>query len=1231
VIDPGTSLLKIGQILSEVQYQNLINRYGEETFFANMGAEALKDLLKDMESGPNNKGEGFEFLSRQLRNELYFTTSQVRKKKIIKRLRIVEAFKNSDNKPEWMLLEVLPVIPPDLRPLVPLDGGRFATSDLNDLYRRVINRNNRLRRLKELHAPEIILKNEKRMLQEAVDALFDNGKKGKLIINSSKRPLKSLSDMLKGKYGRFRQNLLGKRVDYSGRSVIVAGPKLLLHQCGIPKSMAVELFKPFIYKKLSEKGYSNTIKSSRNLVKQKTEEVWKILDEIAREHPVILNRAPTLHRLGIQSFEPILIDGKAIQLHPLVCTAFNADFDGDQMAVHIPLSVEAQLESRILMMSSNNILSPANGQPILIPTQDIVLGTYFMTRVLPFSKGENIKFVSKDDAIYAYKTNFVGLQSIIFCKINKRIYKTTVGRIIFYEKIPQNISFEFVNQIMGKHELIELIDRCYRINGLNQASELSDYIKSVGYEFATRSGISISLSHMLIPKNKSKIIDQCEIEIESITEQYTDGFITDNERYNNVIAIWSRVVEKIANCMIEVISKEKYLSCYSADNILLGSFNALYIMANSGAKGSSQQLKQLTGMRGLMARPSGDIIETPIIANFKEGLSVLQYFISVHGTRKGLADTALKTANSGYLTRRLVDVAHDSIIMEYDCKTTEGLFFNVSDLENKEDLNSKLLGRTSLNSIVDPSTNFIIVNKNSEINEESIRIIQKITSLRIGIKSALTCKTEYGICAKCYGRDLSKGSLVNVGEAVGVVAAQSIGEPGTQLTMRTFHVGGIASNSATDSYYRTKNKGFAVFYNLRVVRRKDNLLVAISKRGLIFVLDKNHVEQESYNIIYGSTIFVNHLQAVTSGTLLAEWDSFSNPILTDIEGVVHFQDLVERFTFSKQFDEYTGFSHKVVTESKNKTLKPCILVKSPVQSALYTMPVGAILVVNHNANVCSGDIIAKFNKETIKTKDITGGLPKIVELFEARCPKHPALIAEINGIVLFKTDSKGKKRIIVNSQKGFFKNYTMLKDENLCVKTGDFVKTGETLVEGSLNPHDILRVFGEEYLSKYLTNEIQSVYKLQGVHVNDKHIEIIIKQMLKRVIIKNPGNTAFLIDEHIEKKHYHNENKHVKILGGSRAYAKSLLLGITEASLATSSFISSASFQETTRVLTDAAVFNKIDYLRGLKENVIMGRLIPAGTGFLKYRNSSGRNKKSSNKTNKHFNHLLTLLKNNNN
>lgn len=1135
------------------------------------------------------------------------------KKKIIKRLRIIESFKNSDNKPEWMLLEVIPVIPPDLRPLVPLEGGRFATSDLNDLYRRVINRNNRLKRLQELNAPEIIVRNEKRMLQEAVDVLFDNGRRGKLVVNSGKRPLKSLSDMLKGKYGRFRQNLLGKRVDYSGRSVIVVGPNLKLHQCGIPKSMALELFKPFVYKRLLEKGYSNTIKSSRKLVDQKKEEVWCVLDEITKEHPIILNRAPTLHRLGIQSFEPTLIEGKAIQLHPLVCSAFNADFDGDQMAVHIPLSIEAQLESRILMMSINNILSPANGKPIIIPTQDIVLGTYYMTRLRPFANGENMKFSCYSEVISVYNIGFIDLQAMIICKIDRKNQSTTVGRVLLYENMPKNIPFEYINKIMGKFELANLINHCYRLNGQEATIVLTDYLKNIGYKYATQSGISISINNMIIPREKNIILKLCKVEIEDTTEQFSEGIISENERYNTIVSIWSKSAERIANKMMEIISKDKYIDFYNNKTIIFGSFNPLYIMANSGARGSDQQLKQLAGMRGLMAKPSGDIIETPITANFREGLSILQYFISTHGARKGLADTALKTANSGYLTRRLVDVAQDSIITGYNCNTNKGIKIDLSLRNSEEIVNMKLLGRTALYSITDKSTNFVIVNKDEEINEEAVKIIKKQNISKIFIRSALTCDIKYGICAKCYGRDLSKGSLVNVGEAVGVIAAQSIGEPGTQLTMRTFHIGGIASGSTTRSSYTSKNYGKVCFHNLNTIKRSDNLLVATSRRGSIYIL-QDRKKKESCGIFYGTTIFVNHGSMIKSNTLISKWDPFSIPILTEISGIVVYKDLIEGFNFNEKFDEYTGFSRKIVVDNTTKHLKPCIVIiqhkniLSNVKKNIYFIPTGAMIVVNDGAFIHAGDVIAKTNKEAVKTKDITGGLPRIVELFEARHPRNSALIAESNGTISLQNDKKGKKKVIISKNDIILKQYVVPKDQNLYIKPGDPVNIGEILIDGLLNPHDILKILGEESLAKYLISEIQDVYKLQGVHVNDKHIEIIVKQMLKRVIIKEPGDTAFLVDEHVEKINFNLENKRVIEMGKSAAKSESLLLGITEASLATESFISSASFQETIRVLTDAAVSNKIDHLRGLKENVIMGRLIPAGTGFPKYKNILQKN-----------------------
>jgi len=1216
VIDPGDTPLYMGQVLTETQYQDALDKYGEDGFFSEMGAEAIKELLREIERGPNDEGDGIDCLSNTLRKELIYTTSRIKRKRIVRRLRVIEAFRNSDNKPEWMLLEVIPVIPPDLRPLVPLEGGRFATSDLNDLYRRVINRNNRLKRLQELSAPEIIIRNEKRMLQEAVDALFDNGRRGKLITGSGKRPLKSLSDMLKGKHGRFRQNLLGKRVDYSGRSVIVVGPNLKLHQCGLPKIMALELFKPFIYKRLTEKGYSNTIKSAKKLVEQEKPEVWDALEEITKEHPIILNRAPTLHRLGMQAFEPILVEGKAIQLHPLVCSAFNADFDGDQMAVHIPLSIEAQLEARVLMMSTNNILSPATGKPIMTPTQDIVLGCYYMSRNQPFAFGENMIFSSNQEAISAYNANIVGLHANIKSRINNKLHTTTIGRILLYEILPNVISFNNVNKVMGKQELANLVDKCYRIRGQKETVLLTDRLREIGYKYATKAGISISVGDMIIPKIKIKIIKQCELEIKAIKDQYGDGLITDGERYNKVIDIWSKAAEEIASHTMQNIAQEEFINNYNGNVKIAKSFNPLYIMADSGSRGSYQQLKQLAGMRGLMTKPSGEIIETPITANFREGLTVLQYFISTHGARKGLADTALKTANSGYLTRRLVDVAQDSIINEYDCGTYDGIKITSLLNDNKivEDIGNKILGRIILEDIINPITNEIIIRSNEEITETIISKIEDNNISKIKIRSVLTCKTKYGICAKCYGRDLSKGHLINVGEAVGVIAAQSIGEPGTQLTMRTFHIGGIASSFVSESSCECKTSGRVVFNNLKTIRYKNNSLIALSKQGFVKILDDNGYEKETHSIVYGSTICVEEHSYIYPQTIIAEWDPFSTPILSDIKGVAFFKDLIKNVTYLENFDETTGISHRIIVENKDRNLKPSITIKyneisnkkiNNLKEKInqeYFLPTGSIIIINDGDKIEQGDIIAKFNREAAKTKDITGGLPRVAELFEARHPKNHAIISELTGTISYEDDIRDKRKIIVTSETGVSKEYLIPRGKHICVRENDSIKIGELLTDGALDLHDILRVLGEEYLAKYLIKEIQEIYHLQGARVNDKHVEIIVRQMLKRVRICDAGDTSFLIDEQVEKEVLKSENERMIKLGQKVAISEPIVLGITEASLATESFISGASFQETTKVLTEAAVSNKIDHLRGLKENVIMGRLIPAGTGFPYYR-----------------------------
>ncbi len=1217
VIDSGSTPFTMGEILTEEKFQKALDDYGEESFLAGMGAEAVRELLRQLERGPTNDGRGLEHLARQLRSEVEVATSEAKRKKLGKRLKVVESFRPVEgkpvNKPEWMMLEVIPVIPPDLRPLVPLDGGRFATSDLNDLYRRVINRNNRLKRLQELNAPEIIIRNERRMLQEAVDALFDNGRRGKTITGPNKRPLKSLSDMLKGKHGRFRQNLLGKRVDYSGRSVIVVGPELKLHQCGLPKIMALELFKPFIYNKLEERGYVTTIKSAKKMVEQEKPEVWDVLDEVIREHPVILNRAPTLHRLGMQAFEPVLIEGKAIQLHPLVCTAFNADFDGDQMAVHVPLSIEAQLEARVLMMSTNNILSPASGKPIIVPSQDIVLGCYYVSRAKPYARGEGMTFSGVKEVRSAYDQGVVELHAEIKCRVQGKIEKTTVGRVMMYDVVPESVPFAAVNKVMGKKELAALIDKCYRLTGQKDTVILADRLRTLGYTEATRAGISIAMINMEIPKSKGEIIGKSQAQVEEITNQYTEGLITNGERYNKVIDIWSKTAEEISKEMMKNISTVEAVSPDGKEKKTMPSFNPIFIMADSGARGSTQQLKQLAGMRGLMAKPSGEIIETPITANFREGLTVLQYFISTHGARKGLADTALKTANSGYLTRRLVDVAQDAIITEFDCESIDGIEITplVEGNDIIEGIGDRILGRTALEDIIDPVSGRTIVSAGDQIDEAMVRDTEDAGVSRVKIRSVLTCQTRRGICVQCYGRDLSRGQAVNVGEAVGVIAAQSIGEPGTQLTMRTFHIGGIASGSAQQSEHQNKGDGVIRFENLQTIKRKDGALVAMNRQGEVKIFDDSGRERETYPVVYGSVIRVVEGQRVKPGTTLTEWDPFSTPILTQVGGKVKYGDLVEGVTMTEQADELTNISHKVVTDTKDASARPRISIKDAAGNttplpdnkgvARYNLPRGAIILVDNDQDVAPGDAIAKVNREASKTKDITGGLPRVAELFEARKPKDVAIISDIAGAVSFGKDTKGKRKVVVTSDTGKSFEYLIPKGKNITVHEGDFVRDGEALMDGAANPHDILRVLGEKALAKYLVDEIQEVYRLQGVKINDKHIETIVRQMLRRVRITDAGDTTFLVDEQVEKHVLDAENDRIAASGGRVAQASALLLGITKASLSTESFISGASFQETTKVLTEAAVSSKVDYLRGLKENVIMGRLVPAGTGLPHY------------------------------
>jgi len=1210
VLDPGDSDLKKGEVLTEEKYRKALEKHGSE-LRVGMGAEAVHELLREI---------NIEKLSKELRTEMKNCTSEAKRKKIPKRLKVVEAFLYSDNKPEWLILSVIPVLPPDLRPLVPLDGGRFATSDLNDLYRRVINRNNRLKRLLELNAPEIIIRNEKRMLQEAVDALFDNGRRGRIITGSNRRPLKSLSDMLKGKGGRFRQNLLGKRVDYSGRSVIVVGPELKLHQCGLPKKMALELFKPFIYNRLERMDYAPTIKSAKKMVERERPEIWDILAEVIQQHPVLLNRAPTLHRLGMQAFEPVLIEGKAIQLHPLVCTAFNADFDGDQMAVHIPLSLEAQIEARVLMMSTNNILSPAFGKPVIVPTQDIVLGLYYITREKAGAEGENKVFSNPEEVRMAYDATMANLQASIRVRIDNELVQTTVGRILLREIIPPELPFSLYNKVMGKKEVADLIDACYRICGNKKTVILADRLKNMGFEYATKAGISISIDDMLIPQSKEKLLERAYQDVREIEQQYTNGFITDGERYNKVIDIWAQATENIGREMISALGTE-LVKDKDGKERQMPSFNPIFMMADSGARGSTQQIRQLAGMRGLMAKPSGEIMETPITSNFREGLSVLQYFISTHGARKGLADTALKTANSGYLTRRLVDVAQDTIIAQDDCETLDGIYVTslVESGEVIEHLADRILGRVGLEDIRNPADNTPIVKAGQEIDEALAQEIEKSGIERVKIRSVLTCQAKRGICARCYGRDLSRGRPVNLGEAVGVMAAQSIGEPGTQLTMRTFHIGGTASRSAEQTTLEARNDGKIKFYNLKSIEKAGDLhrLVVIARNAEIAVQDKKGFDREKYPLNYGAIIRVKEGEKIKAGDILAEWDPFSVPILTDVTGFAKFGDILEGSSMMEKVDEVTGLSRKVIIESKEADTRPRISVKDDAgktlkiadsrNAAIYLLPVGANLLVNDGDPVAAGDILAKIPRETTKTKDITGGLPRVAELFEARKPKEVALITEIDGTVHFGKDSKGKRKVLIQPEKGQEREYLVPKGKHVLYNEGDFVKAGQALMDGSANPHDILRVRGEKELAKFLVDEIQEVYRLQGVRINDKHIEVIVRQMLRRVKIKEVGDTEFLIGEEVEKQIFEEANEKVLAEGGKPAIADPLLLGITKASLTTESFISAASFQETTRVLTDASVSGKVDYLRGLKENVIMGRLVPAGTGFRGYRNQGIR------------------------
>jgi DNA-directed RNA polymerase subunit beta' len=1210
-IDPGEAPgLKEKEILPEEKFRELQKEYLGK-FRAGMGAEAIKELLRQVD---------VDKLSEELREKMKVDPSLQKRIKFAKRLKVLEAFRKSGNKPEWMILDVIPVLPPELRPLVPLDGGRFATSDLNDLYRRVINRNNRLKKLMELHAPDVIVRNEKRMLQEAVDALFDNGRRGRVLRGTNNRPLKSLSDTLKGKQGRFRQNLLGKRVDYSGRSVIVVGPELKLHQCGLPKKMALELFKPFIYHKLEAAGHCTTIKQAKELVEAQESIVWDILEDVIREHPVLLNRAPTLHRLGIQAFEPVLVEGKAIRIHPLVCTAFNADFDGDQMAVHIPLSPEAQVEASVLMLSSHNILSPANGYPLAVPTQDMVLGIYYMTKAKPKAKGEGRAFGSSDEVIMALEAGEVELLTPIRIRytgevidltnayddqdvshtepitLSRQFLHTTVGRVIFNDHLPSEMPF--VNGLLKKKGVQALVQYCYLRFGIERTVVMLDKLKELGFLYATKAGVSIGISDMVIPSVKFKLVDAAEHEVVKVQQQYLDGAITNGERYNKVIAIWSDVTEKVADEMFKALEEQDKQ----------GVINPIYVMADSGARGSKQQIRQLSGMRGLMAKPSGEVIETPITSNFREGLTVLQYFISTHGARKGLADTALKTADSGYLTRRLVDVAQDVIINEFDCGTADGIYVEPI-LEagvEVEPLRDRVVGRVSLEKIKDYEGN-VIVEINQEITEELANAIQSAGIERVKIRSVLTCESRRGVCARCYGRNLATGRFVEMGEAVGVIAAQSIGEPGTQLTMRTFHIGGTATRVTEQSKVEARNNGFVKFIDLNVVEGRGKTIVSMNRSGLIAVVDEKGREKERHHVVYGARLKVEDGQPVTLGQVMVEWDPYTFSILTESGGAIQFKDLQPGITIEEQVDEVTGLSQLVVTlPPGDEKHQPTILVRDSAGRVRkkYLMPSRAHLMVADGDEVQPGDVLAKIPRETTKTKDITGGLPRVVELFETRKPKDPAVISEIDGVVKYGEIAKGQRKIYVESEDGkTVKEYSVSRGVHINVQEGEHVQAGEPLIDGPLNPHDILAVLGEKYTQAYLVNSIQEVYRLQGVNINDKHIETIVRQMMRWVKVEDVGDTSFLLEEQIDKFRFREENDRIIHDGGRPATGRPLLLGITKASLSTDSFISAASFQETTRVLTEAAISGKVDYLRGLKENVIMGRLIPAGTGLERYRN----------------------------
>ncbi len=1218
VIDPGMTPLKRGQIMSEDDFLAKTEEYGDD-FRAVMGAEAVRELLRTIDI--NREIE-------TLRADLQATSSDAKIKKISKRLKVLEGFQKSGIKADWMILEVLPVLPPELRPLVPLDGGRFATSDLNDLYRRVINRNNRLKRLLELKAPEIIVRNEKRMLQEAVDSLLDNGRRGKAMTGANKRPLKSLADMIKGKSGRFRQNLLGKRVDYSGRSVIVVGPQLKLHQCGLPKLMALELFKPFIFNRLEMMGLATTIKAAKKLVETQEPVVWDILEEVIREHPVMLNRAPTLHRLGIQAFEPVLIEGKAIQLHPLVCAAFNADFDGDQMAVHVPLSLEAQLEARTLMLASNNVLFPANGEPSIVPSQDIVLGLYYATRERVNGRGEGLHFMDVAEVVRAYENKVVELQSRITVRLTEyerddngefqpvqRRHETTVGRAILSEILPQGLPFSVLNKPLKKKEISRLINQSFRRCGLRATVIFADQLMQSGFRLATRGGISICMDDMLIPAAKEGILAEASKEVKEIDKQYSSGLVTAQERYNNVVDIWGKAGDRVGKAMMEQLSTEPVVDRHGNET-RQESFNSIYMMADSGARGSAAQIRQLAGMRGLMAKPDGSIIETPITANFREGLNVLQYFISTHGARKGLADTALKTANSGYLTRRLVDVTQDLVITEEDCGTTFGFAMKalVEGGEVIEPLRDRILGRTAAADIVDPDTQETVFEAGTLLDEDAVDAIERLGIDEVKVRSALTCETRHGLCAACYGRDLGRGTLVNVGEAVGVIAAQSIGEPGTQLTMRTFHIGGAASRAALASGVETKSNGTVRFTSaMRYVTNAKGEQVAISRSGEILIVDDNGRERERHKVPYGAILLHGDGTAVKAGAQLATWDPLTRPIITEYAGTIKFENVEEGVTVARQLDEVTGLSTLVAitpkTRSSSKqTVRPQVKlldtngeevkIAGTDHSVSISFPVGALITVRDGQQVGVGEVLARIPQESQKTRDITGGLPRVAELFEARSPKDAGMLADVTGTVSFGKDTKGKQRLVITDLDGVSHEFLIPKEKQVLVHDGQVVNKGEMIVDGPADPHDILRLQGIERLATYIVDEVQDVYRLQGVKINDKHIEVIVRQMLRRVNIVDPGDTSFIPGEQVERAELLNENDRVMANNGRPATYDNVLLGITKASLSTDSFISAASFQETTRVLTEAAIMGKRDELRGLKENVIVGRLIPAGTGM---------------------------------